>query len=103
MPSHIHKQINRRAICSALSIWLAVQLAQLLKPVGISMLGPPSLLILGLLMYPVLLLWPLLRSNPTGRFNGEPAESASDRRLNTLISVEVVALCSILIGVVLYL
>lgn len=103
MPSRIHKQINRRAICGALSIWMAVQLAQLLKPIGISILAPPAILVVGLIAYPVLLLWPLLKRLLTGPRPIEPQESADERRFDTLISVEVVALSSILIGIVLYL
>jgi len=103
MPSRLHKQINRRAIAGALLIWLTVQLSLLLKPVGIALLTPSSLLVSGLVAYPVLVIWPLLKGVLIREVRQDPDQSPIERRASTLVSVQIVALSSMLVGVLFYL
>ena len=103
MPGRVHKQMNRRAIYGALVIWVAVQVTQLLKPVGIPLFAPSSLLIAGLIAYPGLVLWPLVKGFLKGPARVEPEESAQQRRVSTLISVQIVALSSMLVAVLFHL
>lgn len=103
MPSRLHIQINRRAIGGALLIWLAVQVSLQLKSVGVALLTPSSLLVSGLVAYPLLVIWPLLKGVAARQVRGEPQQSPVERRASTLVSVQIVALSSMLVGVLFYL
>jgi len=68
-----------------------------------SLLMPHSLLIAGLVAYPVMVGWPLLKRLFTRQVRLEPEESIHERRVSTLVSFEIFALSSMLVGVLFYL
>ena len=50
-----------------------------------------------------LVIWPLLKGVMARQVRGEPQQSPVERRASTLVSVQIVALSSMLVGVLFYL
>ena len=113
MSSSRHIRTTRRAIYGSLLVWMAVQFTLILKPFGVPAFVPGSLVMAGLVAFPVFLLWPWLkdsflepdRGNPEEPIPEDPLLEDQERNqyLGTLVRFEVLALCAMLLLILCYL
>lgn len=96
-----HRQIIRRVIVSSLLVWLAIHGAQSLDSPGVAAVLTGSLMIGGLAALPLFVLWPWLIGYL--RHERRCPQSASERRYQALVSIEIIALCAMLIVLLVYL
>jgi membrane protein implicated in regulation of membrane protease activity len=93
-----HRATNRRAIGTALLIWLIAQGVVYLEPLGVPPQTAGVLTVAGLVVLPALLVWPWVRHFFRPADDEVPLERGStDFRNRTVISGEIVLLSAALI------
>lgn len=94
------RETLRRVIISSLLMWLAIHGAQSLETPGAAEMLTGSLMIAGLAGLPLLLLWPWFRD--WRRHERQRRPPRAERRYQTLVGVEIVALCAMLIVLLMF-
>jgi len=98
-----HRATNRRAIGTALLIWLIVQAVAYLEPLGVPPQTAVILTMAGLVVLPSMLVWPWVRHFFRRTDDEVPLEPGStDFRDRTVISGEIVLLSAALILMLLF-
>lgn len=97
MPTENQRRVSRRAIYSSLVFWLAVQLTQLLKPLGVPPFVSTSLFYAALVSFPAFVLWPWLKDLLPPGGEEEVVHPDQDRFMDAMVNFEIVALCAMLL------